>query len=196
MRDLLVQLVGNLGHQIRPDITVPQLRRLNDYISETYHGWKEIVKKGVKHGLKAGLIALKSVKKVVVKKCRQNKTLLKYLTKIAFKASARAVAEYGAKQAIMRVVEQGTKQVVAQSAKGFIKVANPIGTIADVTQEALTYCGHENAGQNIGKAGNILAGAITGAGIAGVPGAAVGALGGLIIWGVAQVTGEVVEKAF
>ena len=47
----------------------------------------------------------------------------------------------------------------------------------------------------VGVTGNIASGAMLGS-VAGPPGAAVGALGGFVVWGVGEVIGELVASAF
>ena len=48
----------------------------------------------------------------------------------------------------------------------------------------------------MGVAGNIVSGAMVGGAVGGPAGAAVGALLGLGVWGVGEVTGRLVDRAF
>ena len=197
LRPLLRRLARLLGYQILTQ-TIPEAwKTLNEYVNETYGGWKNLVKKGIERGIEAGLNALNAAKKVIVEKCKKNEKLMKHLTKIAIKASTRVAMEIGAKGVTRFAAKKITKQVATQGVKGMAKAAiHPVGIGADVAQAGLEYMGYEDAGKTVGAGGNVLSGALIGATVGGPPGAAVGALGGFVIWLGGEVAGGLVERAF
>ena len=83
-----------------------------------------------------------------------------------------------------------------QGVKSVANTATGIGLAADLAQAGLEYYGYEKTGKTVGVTGNIASGALIGAGIGGPPGAAIGALGGFIIWGAGEVVGKVIDKSF
>lgn len=172
---------------------------------------KEIARGGAKHLLNA---AGKGVAKSAATQGAKG------ATKHVVTQGARAVVTQGTKQVVSQgtkqAVAQGTKQAVAQGGKrlasqgakqaatqglkqGVKSVANTatgIGLAADLAQAGLEYHGYEKTGKTVGVTGNIASGALIGAGIGGPPGAAIGALGGFIIWGAGEVAGKVIDKSF
>ena len=79
-------------------------------------------------------------------------------------------------------------------ATALVKVANPVGIVADVAQAGLELTGNKEVGKAVGKYGNIASGAMMGAAVGGPVGAAVGALGGFAIWGIGEVVGGLVGR--
>ena len=84
---------------------------------------------------------------------------------------------------------------VGQIVKSFTKYATPLGVGADLAQAGLEWTGHKEVGKAVGVTGNIASGALMGAPF-GPPGAALGALGGFVMWGAGEVIGGLVERAF
>ena len=144
--------------------------------------------------------------------CRENKEVLKPLTLIATKAVVREamakaavkvcvrtvasdIAKEGTKEALKVGAKQAAKQGTKAVATGLVKAANPVGIVADIAQASLEHMGMEEVGKKVGMTGNIAAGAMLGS-VGGPPGAAVGALGGFLVWGVGEAVGRVIDRAF
>ena len=143
-------------------------------------GTKEGAKVGAAHVVKIG------VKETVIAGTRMG-------GKGFVKAGIKETTIVGTKN----VVKAGAKQTASLGTKGFIKsAANPVGIASDLAQAVLEYYGYKEEGKKVGKCGNIVAGAMTGGAIAGPPGAAVGALAGFAVWGVGEVVGGLVDRAF
>lgn len=193
MNDLLSKLSSYLGYQI-PILAQETLRVLNGYVTETYGGWRTILKRAIDSGIKAGLRALEAAREEIVKFCKKNKVLMTFLSQIAIKSCTRLATEAGAKALVRGVAKKGAKQIAAQGAKTLGKV-HPVGIAADIAQAVLEYTGHERIGKSVGVTGNIASGALLGAAVAGPPGAAIGLFGGFLVWGVGEVTGGLVERA-
>ncbi|XP_019860753.1 PREDICTED: uncharacterized protein LOC109589072 isoform X1 [Amphimedon queenslandica] len=115
--------------------------------------------------------------------------------RLVTQGSKKVVAQGG-----KRLASQGTKQVVTQGVKQGIKsaatAATGVGLVADLAQAGLEYYGYEKEGKAVGATGNLASGALFGAAIAGPPGAAIGALGGFMIWGTGEFVGKFIEKSF
>ena len=143
------------------------------------------------------LKALKAVKENIVESCSKNEELLKHLSKIAIKAATRVGIELVVKGAVRIVANELTKPVASQGVKGIAMAAvHPAGVAADVAQALLEYKGYEEEEKKVGIGGNVLSGILFGGTVGGLPGAAVGALGGFMMWLVGEVTGGLVERAF
>ena len=177
-------------------------RALHDYLDREYGGWRQIVRTAVEKGVEAALRALTAVKEEVLIVCRDNKDLIETLTKFAVKTTAREGARTGGKGIVKAGIKEttivGTKNVAKvgakQAAKGLIKsAANPVGIASDLAQAGLEVAGYKKKGKIVGSCGNIVAGAMMGGVIAGPPGAAVA---GLALWGVGEVVGGLVDRAF
>ena len=195
LQKLLSQLAQYLGYEIRQSILLQSWKIFNDYVKDTYGGWREIVLKGIAYCINSALAALEAVRKDIVEHCCANEDLLKHLSKIAVKSASRLAAEVGAKSFVRVAAKKGAKQAAAQGVKTFAKV-HPVGIAADVTQAGLEYMGYPKAGKTVGAGGNIASGVLLGAAVGGPPGAAIGAFGGFLIWGVGEVTGKLVDRAF
>ena len=162
-------------------------------LNEGYCGWRWIVGK-VELGLDAALQALRAVKEEVVSFCREYRGLIKELTKHAVNISAR---EMIGKFVVKTITREGGKQVAKVATKSAIKTAaNPVGIVSDITQTGLEAVGYKKLGRTVGIGGNIASGAMVGGAVGGPAGAAVGALLGFGVWGVGQVTGKLVDRAF
>ena len=197
MRPLLGRVAKLLGYQIFTR-TIPEAwKTFNEYVNEAYEEWKNLVKKAIDCGINIALNALNAAKEVIVEKCKKNEKLMRHLSKIAIKATTRVAMEIGAKSVTRFAAKKITKQVASQGVKGLAKSAiHPVGIGADVAQAVLEYNGYEDAGKTVGAGGNMLAGVLIGGTVAGPPGAAVGALGGFVIWLGGEITGGLVERAF
>lgn len=196
LKSLLSKLGEFLGYQIRQNIIRESWKILNDYVDDTYGGWRKMVRTGIERGIDAAIKALTAVKEEIVKVCTKNQVLMKHLSKIAVKSAARWAAEFGTKSAVRVAAKKGTKMVAAQGVKGLAKAAiHPVGIAADIAQAGLEATGHENAGKTVGVGGNITAGALMGFAVGGPAGAAIGSLGGFLIWGVGEVTGGLIDRA-
>lgn len=162
-------------------------------LNEAYRGWRWIVTK-VEIGLDAALAAIRAVKEEVVRFCREYRGLVEELTKYAVNACAR---EMIGKLVAKTITREGGKQVTKVATKTVIKTAaNPVGIASDITQTALEAVGYKGAGKTVGITGNIASGAMVGGAVGGPAGAAVGALLGFGVWGVGEVTGRLVDRAF
>ena len=162
-------------------------------LNEAYRGWRWIVAK-VEIGLDAALQTIGVVKEEVVRFCRDYRGLIEELTKYAVNACARVTIE---KLVVKTITRQGGKQVAKVATKSAIKTAaNPVGIVSDVAQTALEAVGYTKTGKTVGGAGNIASGAMIGGVVGGPAGAAVGALLGFGVWGVGEVTGRLVDRAF
>ena len=162
-------------------------------LNEGYRGWKWIVEE-VKVGLDAALQALRAVKEEVVSFCHEYRGLIKELTKHAVNVSGREII---GKFVAKTITREGGKQVAKVAAKSTIKTAaNPVGIVSDIAQTGLEAVGYKKLGRTVGIGGNIASGAMVGGAVGGPAGAAVGALLGFGVWGVGQVTGKLVDRAF
>ena len=149
---------------------------------------KKIAAKGTKEGAKMGAVHVVKVgvKETVITGTR---TGSKGIVKVAIKETTIV----GAKN----VAKVGAKQTASMGTKGLIKsAANPVGFASDLAQAGLEVAGYKEEGKMVGKCGNIVSGAMMGGVIAGPPGAAVGALAGFAVWGVGEVVGGLVDRAF
>ena len=194
MNQLLGKVANYLGYELSKKIAQETLKTLDDYMTG-YGGWRAIVRKGIDFGINAALRALETAREEIVKFCKKNKDLLKFLSQIAIKSFVRLVTEVGAKSVVRALAKKGTKQIAVQSVKILGKV-HPVGMAADVAQAGLEYLGYEDIGKKVGVAGNVTSGILLGAAVGGPPGAAIGAFGGFVVWGVGEVTGGLVERAF
>jgi len=154
--------------------------------------FKEAVTTAVKFSLEKTMKLLQIYKDEVVKFCKKNECLMTEITKLVVKAAPRGVMiTCGVKQAIRYGVTEAGQQVVQQT----LKVANPVGIVADVAQAGMEFAGYEDAGKTVGMLGNIGTGAVTGAIIGGPVGFTVGALAGFLTWGAGEVTAAAIHRA-
>ena len=150
----------------------------------------QVVLVGVKEGLQKAMELLNSIKDVVVSFCRSNKKLISNATKVGIKIVLReAVVRFG----VSKAVKYGARKVSSQAAKRVVKVANPAAIVVDVAQFGLETAGYEKAGKTVGLMGNIGTGAVAGGVVAGPIGAAVGAAGGLVTWGIGEAAGSAIN---
>ena len=154
--------------------------------------WKDIIREGVKWGVDKALSALRAVKEKVTKFCRENEVLIEQLTKLATKTGLRTIA---AKVVTKQVAKVATKESAKAGSKLLVKVANPLGIVADVAQAGLEVAGMEETGKKVGKYGNIASGVMIGAAVGGPPGAVFGAVGGFAVWGVGEIVGGLIGMA-
>lgn len=121
-------------------------------------------------------------------------------TKRASKFATRRAAQVATKETVKLVTRGGTKFAAKEAtklgSKSLLKASNPIGIGADLAQAGLEAAGYEDAGKAVGVTGNMASGALMGAAIGGPVGAAVGATGGFLVWGLGEVVGGLVNKAF
>ena len=111
---------------------------------------------------------------------------------MVIKQTVRTATKEGAKQTL----KQGSKTATSQAIKSAIKSgATPLSIGSDVAQAGFEWFGYKKIGKTVGVTGNITAGAIVGS-AAGPPGAALGALGGFLVWGAGEVVGGLVDRAF
>ena len=178
---------------VNAEVREEGIRFLLRCLNEGYRGWRWIVGK-VELGLDAALQALRAVKEEVVSFCHEYRGLIKELTKHVVNISAREmIGKFVAKT----ITREGTKQVTKVATKSAIKTAaNPVGIASDVAQTGLEAVGYKKLGRTVGITGNIASGAMVGGAVGGPAGAAVGALLGFGVWGVGQVTGRLVDRAF
>ena len=149
---------------------------------------RKIAAKGAKEGAKVGAahVVKVGVKETVIVGTQMGS---KGIVKVAIKETTIV----GTKN----VVKAGAKQTASLGTKGLIKsAANPVGIASDLAQAGLEFAGYKEEGKMVGKCGNIVSGAMMGGVIAGPPGAAVGALAGFAVWGVGEVMGGLVDRAF
>ena len=149
---------------------------------------KKLAAEGTKEGAKMGAA---HVVKVVVKE-----TVIVVMV-MGRKGTVKVAIKKTTVMSIKNVAKAGAKQTASLGTKGLIKsAANPVGYASDLAQAVLEYYGYKEEGKMVGKYGNIVSGAMMGGVIAGPPGAAVGALAGFAVWGVGEVIGGLVDRAF
>ena len=148
---------------------------------------KMAARQGTKGAVKGGA---KSVGKTILKEGTRQAT--KRGSKMVIKQTVRTATKEGAKQTL----KQGSKTATSQAIKSAIKSgATPLSIGSDVAQAGFEWFGYKKIGKTVGVTGNITAGAIVGS-VAGPPGAALGALGGFLVWGAGEVVGGLVDRAF
>ena len=184
----LLQTVAGWLNIHSPEVAV--LSKLFDFLKNN-DKFMEAYELAIDYGVEEGLEFLKRVKYHLVGVCRENKNLMKALTTLATKGTARYFAsDMGAKAA----VKYGVAKVSSHTAvKAAVNVANPVGIICDVAQAGLEYAGYEAEGKSIGKWGNIGTGAWAGFAVGGPPGAVVGALAGFGTWVIGEAVGRAVD---
>ena len=121
--------------------------------------FKEAVELAVVHGVEIALNFLKDVKDELIKACQEDKELTKALSKGATKSVVRYMAVGPSAKLAFKL---GASKVGSQTIKSAMKIANPLGLVADGTQGVLEYCGYEKEGKAIGKWGNIGTSALAG----------------------------------
>ena len=208
MRGLLTPLGEWLGYHIPQSIQYAALCALNDHVSNAYGGWRALIRQGIEQGLNVALTTLQALRNGIVRACRENRPLIRYMGQVATKYVARELipstakvvvkkitseaVEHAAKKGAKRVVSQGAKKAAAQSAK-FLSKANPIGLAADVAQAGLEIAGYKREGKAVGATGNIVGGAMLGS-VAGPPGAVVGAAVGAAVWVLGEGIGYAIDE--
>ena len=156
---------------------------------------KAAASRGAKHVVTQGTkrVVTHGTKKVIA---QGSKRVIAQSSKRVITQSSKRVVAQGGKH----LASQGTKQVVTQGVKQGMKsaatAATGVGLVADLAQAGLEYYGYEKTGKTVGASGNIASGALFGATIGGPPGAAIGALGGFLVWGTGEVVGKVIDKTF
>ena len=178
------------------DISKPiigALGNLLEYIDDTHGGRRELVRTGMKCGINATSNTLTAVEQVTKALCREHPSLVRHVSKIAIKSSAREAVELAART---RMAREGTNVVAVQGMNGLAENAiSRVGIAADFAQIVLEATGYEKAGKAVGVGGNIAAGALTGFSVGGLAGAVNGSLSGLVVWGMGEVAGGLVERA-
>ena len=160
-------------------------------LRECFFGWKEMVQQAVNLGIAVGQQLLQNAKSAIIDFCRGNKKLLEAIARLGTKTVVRAAATIAAKE-VMKVTIYA---VFKTAAKTVAKVSlNPVGIVADLTQEGLEMAGYKKEGKIVGKVGNIGSGALVGFMAGGPFGAAIGALTGAVIWSAGEVAGYFVEE--
>jgi len=182
-------LVGQIRGQILPALDEAE-RLVYDFL-HNFRPFIRVVKTAIKQGLEKAFNLLHIIKDEVVGFCRKNKDFMTKLTKLVTKSASREVMTVGIKQ----VIRYGAAEVGQQAVQGVLRVTNPAGLVADVTQTGMELAGYEKAGKTVGMLGNIGTGAVSGAMIAGPVGLTVGALAGFLTWGAGEVTGAVIQRA-
>ena len=166
------------------------LKEVYDYLVNNCPAFVQAANKIVTEGTERALKFLKTVMNQIVMACREHQPLITKLTKLAAKA---AIREGAIKLGTKAAVKYGTAKVASQSAKTLLKYSNPAGIVADVAQIGCEAAGYKKVGRRVGVYGNIGAGALTGAAIAGPMGAPIGALLGLGTWLIGEGIGQAVE---
>ena len=141
----------------------------------------------------------KQVTKMVTKQGTKQaaKVATRQVTKVATRQVTKVATRQVTKVATRQVTQVATKQVAKVATKGVIKTAaNPVGIASDIAQTGLEAAGYKELGKTVGITGNIASGAMLGGAVGGPAGAAVGALLGFGVWGVGEVTGRLVDRAF
>ena len=195
MKELLYLLGIYLGYVLKKNITPKEVEEMDTEVKVTYERWEDIVYTAIKSGIKAGKAALEAVKEEIVKACRRNKNLLRYYSQLAIKTSVRLTVEVGAKYLSRALTKESAKQIVAQGAKA-LGGSHLVVIAADVAQAGLEHFGYEDIGKTVGTVGNVVSGIFVGAAVGGPPGAVIGGFCGLLVWGVGEITGGLVKRAF
>ena len=144
----------------------------------------DIIRAAVKC-LPAGMKLLNKFKNKIIEVLKEKSKFAKPLVRIGFQAG---VFGLGCKCVGKTIFSTSIK-----SAGKLVKVSSPLSFAADLAQTGLELAGYNEAGQTVGMAGNIAGGALLGS-IAGPPGAAVGALGGFVVWLLGEAAGRVIEE--
>ena len=131
--------------------------------------------------LPAGMKFLNKFKNKIIEVLKENSKFAKPLVKAG-------VFGLGCKCVGKKVLSTSIK-----SAGKLVKVSSPVSFAADLAQTGLEVAGYNEAGQTVGMAGNIAGGALIGS-AAGPAGAAVGALGGLVVWLLGEAAGRLIEE--
>ena len=172
--------------------------------ASTKIGAREGTKQAVKLAARQG--AVKGGAKFIVKTShcmviQGTKSALKEWTKqtgkqVFIKQTSKSIVKTATKEGTKQTIKQGSKTATSQAVKSAIKsAATPLSIGADLVQTGLEWAGYKEVGKTVGVAGNIAAGAMAGS-VAGPPGAALGALGGFLVWGAGEVVGGLVDRAF
>ena len=154
-------------------------------------GTKQVVKQGSKA---AATQATMSISKTITKEVTE-RAVIRGSNVIIIQAT-KSVVKTTTKDGTKQAIKQGSKVTASQGIKSVIKsAATPLSIGADLAQAGLEFAGYNEAGKKVGVYGNVVAGAIVGSTF-GLPGAALGALGGFVIWGAGEVVGGLVDRAF
>lgn len=192
---------------------------LNDECSE----WPTIVKVAIRDGIEKAEKLLQNAKGSIVEVLKKHKSLVRSLTQGAVKGGAKMTAKCVAKRITKeggkamvsettrvatqelvieggkRLVSEGAKQVATQGVKQGLKSlgkgATGVGIAADVAQAGLEHYGYKKTGKAVGASGNMASGAMAGGAIGGPPGAFIGALVAVLIWGAVEAAGTGINKA-
>ena len=155
IKSLLIQLVKWLGYRIlknREEIW----KALNRYVQKAYGGWTSILKTAIERGYEPAKKVLRAVKDEVVKICRENQLLQKFLSDVAtmkervvksaqiqetklvvkqvVRGAAGQVAAIGAKEGAKKVAEQVAKAAAVQGVKEVAGQVAKTGAMHGVTQ--------------------------------------------------------------
>ena len=203
--------------EVRLDDGMQALQEAKKIIMNFCHENREEIKQLTKFAVKttAKQVISKTATKLVIKKFAAEGTKegakmgTVHVVKIGVKETVIAGSRMGGKSIVKagikettivgtkNVVKAGAKQTASLGTKGLIKsAANPLGIASDLAQAGLEFAGYKEEGKMVGKCGNIVSGAMMGGVIAGPAGAAVGAFAGFALWGVGEVVGGIVDRAF
>ena len=166
--------------------------------------WRALVTDVVQRGLEWGLQELEKLRPKIMTLFTEKHSLLKEILIATSKAAVKKIlAKEIAKKIAVETTEtfftkfmgvfitkKVTGVVITNTGKSMLKVANPVGYVADVAQVGLELTGNKEAGQAVGAIGNVASGAMTGMAVGGPVGAAVGALAGFGIWGAGEYAGS------
>ena len=187
------------------DAALQALRVVKEEVMSFCRKYRGLIKELTKYAVRASAREMigKFVAKTITREGTKQvtKMVTKQGTKQAAKVATRQVTKVATRQvtkvATRQVTQVATKQVAKVATKGVIKTAaNPVGIASDIAQTGLEAVGYKELGKTVGVAGNIASGAMLGGAVGGPAGAAVGALLGFGVWGVGEVTGRLVDRAF
>lgn len=179
------------------DAAVEALRAVKDELVTFCHEHRDDIRQAIRTCRREPEIAGKAGSTSIIKATGRYA-----LSEVAEKVAAKVIKQSTStaiEKATVGFTKKGATLVVQKStklsAKGLMKVAgNPFGIAADLAQAGLEISGHQKAGKTVGLLGNMASGAMIGGVTFGPPGAFVGAVGSLVLWGGGEVVGSGVER--
>ena len=187
----ILPLVQKVAEWLSIQASDAVLRELYEFLKNN-EKFKKACKLAFDYGVEKAVGFVQSVQCHLVETCRENKDLMKALTKTATKGTVRYFT-FGPGTKI--AVRYGVRKVGSQAVKRAANIANPAGIICDLTQAGFEYVGYEKQGKAIGKWGNIGTSAFAGFAIGGPLGAAVGALTGFGTWVIGESIGQAIDES-
>lgn len=123
----------------------------------------------------------------------EKRNVSQYQCRTSAKIFVRASVQAGFFSIGCKLVAKKALSTSVEGAGALVQLSSPVSFAADLAQGGLEVLGYKKAGQAVGLVGNVAGGVLLG-GIAGPPGAVLGALGGFCVWVLGEAAGRVAEK--